>query len=81
MKKTIKKLYKGQVDLRDYDVEKCIKKKEYMEVVHSGQRMVLSPEDLVNKRISVSEESFGGAMGGKTYKLFGYVFIPQPKLL
>lgn len=75
MRKTIKKTYKGQVDLRDYDVEKCIEKKHNMEIVHKGQRMLLSWQELSSKRISVSEE-FGGQLGGRKYKLYGYVWNP-----
>lgn len=80
MKKTIRKIYKGQVDLRDYDVEKCIKQKKHMEIVHNGQKMILSPEELTSKRVSISGE-FVSQTGGKPYHLYGYVWNPQPRLL
>lgn len=75
MKKEIKKVYKGQVDLRDYDVEKCIRTKQRMEITHGGRKMFLTPEELVSLRISISDE-FESQNGGKSYKLYGYVWNP-----
>ena len=76
MRREIKKVYKGQIDLRDYDVEKCIKKKERMEITHGGRKMFLTPEELVSLRISVSHE-FTSSTGGKSYRLYGYVWNPK----
>ena len=76
MRTTIKKLYKGKVDLRDYDVENCIKKNENIEVIHNYDKMTLSPEDLLEKRVGISPV-FGSKMGGKSYRLYSYEWKPN----
>jgi hypothetical protein len=80
MRKTIRKVYKGTIELRDYDVEECIKKDENMYVVHDFDKMILTPEDLVNKRVSVSAP-FASKLGGKTYKLYAYNWEPDQSSL
>lgn len=75
MKKTVKKLYRGMIEVRDYDVEKCIDLNEYFEIVHCGESMILSPEDLISKRRATSN-TFNSKVGGKDYKLYGYEWTP-----
>lgn len=75
MQKKIIKLYKGQIDLRDYEVEKCIAKKENFLVIHNNQRMLLTCEELISKRISISDQYTG--RNGKVYRLYGYVWNPK----
>ena len=77
MRKEIKKLYEGKIELRDYDVHKCILNNEKMEVIHSGDRMMLDAKDLTLKRVSVSKTFESKIEGGKSYKLFGYVWEPE----
>ena len=77
MKKEIKKLYEGKIELRDYDVHNCILNNQKMEVVHSGDRMILDVKDLVLKRVSVSKTFKSKIQGGKDYTLFGYVWEPE----
>lgn len=76
MRTTIKKLYKGKIDLRDYDVESCIKKNENIEVIHNYDKMTLSPEDLLEKRVGISPV-FSSKMGGKSYRLYSYEWKPN----
>ena len=77
MRKEIKKLYEGKVELRDYDVHNCILSGKNMEVIHSGDRMILTPKDLADNRVSVSKTFESKIAGGKSYKLFGYVWEPE----
>ena len=76
MKKTVTKLYRGLVEVRNYDVNKCIENKESMTIVYGGESMELSPEELENDIKSKSKE-FPSKMGGKPYKLYGYEWNPD----
>jgi len=76
MKVKVTKLYKGCVEVRNYDVKKCIDKNESMTIVYDGNSMELSPEELENNIKSTSPE-FPSKMGGKSYKLYGYEWNPD----
>jgi hypothetical protein len=75
MKKTVKKLYREMIEVRDYDVEKCIHNNEYFEIVYCEESMMLSPEELISKRRSTSK-TFISKVGAKNYKLYGYDWNP-----
>lgn len=75
MKVKVTKMYKGLVEVRNYDVKKCIENNESMTIVYDGDYMELSPEELENDVRSISKE-FPSKMGGKPYKLYGYEFNP-----
>lgn len=77
MRKEVKKLYQGRVDVRDFEVHACITKNEPMEIIHDGDKMTLSPEELVSKRVKVSGIFETKIPGGKSYKLFSYVWEPD----
>ena len=77
MRKEVKVLYAGRADVRDYEVDSCISKNENMLVTHEGERMTLTPEDLVSKRINTSK-IFESKVGGKNYRLYGYMWNPDP---
>lgn len=76
MKVKVTKLYKGLVELRDYDVKKCIDDNKSITVTYVDDSMELSPEELKNSVKSVSK-LFASKMGGKSYKLMGYVWNPN----
>lgn len=78
MKKKIKvtKTYKGSVELRDYDVKKCIEDGNSIEVEFDKEVMTLSPQQLQNDVQSVSK-LFTSKMGGKSYKLYAYIWEPD----
>ena len=75
MKVKVTKMYKGLVEVRSYDVKKCIENDESMTIVYDGDSIELSPEELKNDVRSISKE-FPSKMGGKPYKLYGYEFNP-----
>ncbi len=77
MEKEVKKLYRGCIELRDYDVNSCIKRNEAIKVRFEGHVMTLSPEDLSNKLVSTSKTTFQSKMGGKSYKLLAYDWTPD----
>lgn len=76
MRKDIKKLYRGLIDLRDYDVRQCINNKENMEVIHNKEKMTLTPKELVENVVNVSK-TMKSKVGGKDYKLFSYEWNPD----
>ena len=76
MKKTVRKTYRGQVEIKDYDVEKCIKENHDMDIFFNGDKMTLTTKELVSKRTSISKE-FKSSIGGKDYKLYGYMWNPK----
>ena len=75
MEKTVKKLYRGMAELRDYEVERCLKNGESVKIMYDGDYMTLSPEELTSKRIGTSKliESVNGM---KNYRLYGYAWEP-----
>lgn len=75
MKVKVTKMYKGLVEVRNYDVQKCIDNNESMTIVYDADSMELSPEELANDVKSISKE-FPSKMGSKPYKLYGYEFNP-----
>ena len=79
MKKTVRKLYRGLAEVRDYDVDNCISLNKSLEIIHNEESMILSPEELKTKRKSVSK-TFKSKMGGKSYKLYGYEWDPNDDL-
>ena len=78
MKKKIRvtKTYKGLVELRDYDVNQCIEDGVSIEVEFDKEVMTLSPQQLKNDIQKVSK-LFTSKMGGKSYKLYGYIWEPD----
>ena len=74
MRYKVTKEYEGKVEVRNYDVEKCIKNKEKMEIEFEGEIMTLTPEELSTKLKSVSKTFPTKNKLGKNYKLFGYVW-------
>jgi len=77
MKKTVRKLYKGLVEVRDYDIEECIKNNKNFEIIFQEESMILTPEDLVNKRKSISNTFQSKIKNAKNYKLYGYYWNPN----
>jgi hypothetical protein len=76
MKVKVTKLYKGLVEVRNYDVKKCIDNDESLTIVYDGDSMELSPKELDSDVKSISKE-FPSKMGGKSYKLYGYEWNPD----
>jgi hypothetical protein len=79
MKKIVNKLYKGLVEVRDYDVNHCRNFNKNFEIVYNKESMILSPEELISKRKNTSK-TFNSKIGGKDYKLYGYEWHPDNML-
>ena len=77
MRKEVKKLYEGKAEVRDFEVHQCMTKNESMTITHDGEKMTLSPEELLTRRVSISRTFETKIPGGKNYKLFGYIWEPD----
>jgi hypothetical protein len=76
MKKEVKKLYNGCIDVRDYELKKCIEKSENVEVLHEGKIMTIPYHQILKKAVSKSK-LMKSKTGGKDYHLIGYKWIPD----
>ena len=76
MKKPVKKLYMGKVEVRDYDVRDAIQKNENFQIEFDNDIMTLTPEELTNKLKSKSKR-FESNTGGKSYVLYAYDWEPD----
>jgi hypothetical protein len=77
MRITIKKLYKGNVELRDYQVNELIQKKESAEIYFNGDKMTIPYEELRARAVSKSKPQ-KSTIGTEDYCLIGYEWIPDP---
>lgn len=75
MRVTIKKLFRGCVDLRSYNVAKAIHNNESYIILYQGDKMTLSPKDLIEK--CRNKQSVESRMGSDTYELFSYKWMPD----
>jgi len=69
-----KKLYNGNAEVPEEKVKQCIRLGEKMEIMHKGDIMTLSPEQLVSERDSISQW-FG--TGDSRYRIYGYPWNPD----
>lgn len=72
----VTKVYKGNVELRDYDVHDAIKNGDSIEVQLGKDIMTLSTDKLRDGIMSKSK-LFPSKMGGKSYTLYGYTWEPD----
>jgi hypothetical protein len=76
MKKEVKKLYNGCIDVRDYELKKCIENSENVEVLHEGKKMTIPYHEISNKATGKSK-LFKSKTGGQDYHLISYKWIPD----
>ena len=74
MRRESKKLYNGNAEIRDYDVRECLKLNENFQIMHNGDIMTLTPEELKSKLVSTSK-TFNNE--NKSYRLLGYEWNPD----
>lgn len=76
MRINIKKLYRGCVELRDYDVNNLIQRQEKAEIHYDGDKMTIPANELKARAVSKSK-LMKSKTGGKDYHLIGYEWIPD----
>lgn len=76
MKKEVKKLFNGCIDVRDYELEKCIANSENLEILYEGKTMTIPYHEL-SKKIVRKSNLIKSKMGGKDYHLISYKWNPN----
>jgi len=72
----LKKLneYNGLAEIRETDCEECVRNNEDMEIRHGLEIMILSPEELISKRIGKVWIDPKSTKSGKGYYLWTYIW-------
>jgi len=76
MRRDVKKLYNGCIDLIDHNVKLCIEKNENYQVFHNNDMMTLTPEELKTKCVG-KQRIDKPAHGNKPYRLLSYEWTPD----
>jgi hypothetical protein len=76
MKKEVKKLYNGCIDVRDYELKTCIENSESIEISHDGKTMTIPYYEIIKKVVGKSK-LFKSKTGGKDYHLISYKWMPD----
>lgn len=79
LKKLVKKLYRGRIDIRCYERQKAIDTKQSMEITHDGKIMTLSWIEVKNKIKAKSQLFKTKTEGGRDYYLYSYNWNPDTK--
>lgn len=69
---------KSYVDVRDYIVKKCIKKREALVIDCLGSRTIIPPERLKSYK-KLTNQKFSSQYGGQSYYLYSYELNPETK--
>ena len=72
----IKKLFLGHISIRDYIVEKAIKKEQGITVSYEGMKMVISLEQLKH-RFQFHQQRFCSKFSEKKYELIDFKWKPN----
>ena len=75
MKATIKKLFRGCIDLRDYNVRECIKNNENYLITFQGENMLITPDGLVNN--CRNRQPVSSRLEKEGYELWSYKWEPN----
>jgi len=74
MKVESKKWYKGNLEVKSYDAEKCFKLGEDLEIEHEGKICLVIPNNMIyDGRASKSKKQIS-TTGGEDYYLYGYKY-------
>jgi len=79
MFKEVTKLYQDKyIDLKDYYVKTAIKNKQNITVSYRGKTMVLTPQDLKEKRLILNKDPIiSKVYPDQSYYLYSYLWKPQ----
>jgi len=73
MKYEAKKIYKGLVSVRDYIIEKTIKKGEGLEITFKGKKMTV-PLERLEQKFQIHDQKFKSLYNNKSYSLYDFRF-------
>lgn len=74
-----KKLLNGYVSIRDYVITECLSRNQSILVKYEGEKMLLTPEDLLKKRVQFHGISFQSKYDSRSYTLVDYKFVVPDK--
>ncbi len=82
MKIVREKLYQGKyIDLRSYEVEKALQRKERITAYYKGEKMTISPVDLKKKKLLLNKTPIDSKVNqGQKYYLYSYLWKPDKKV-
>lgn len=69
-------MYRGCVDVKSFDRKNAIDKKESIVILHKGQKMTLSAND-VKVKIKAKSPLQTSKIGGEDYYLYSYKWNPD----
>ena len=73
MKRTVKKLYRGHVSVRDYIVKECMEKQENLIISYKGQTMTILFDKLQTGK-KLTQSSFNSQFNTQNYELIDFPF-------
>jgi hypothetical protein len=76
MKVKVKKLYNGCVSVRDYTVNKAVKKKESLTIECKGATMII-PNEMILVRGAKGSQPFTSKFDGRSYYLVDFKWQTQ----
>ena len=79
IRKTVKKLYNNRVDIRCYERQECIDKKESLIITHDGKEMTLTWIEVKTKIKAKSKLFKTKIKGGRDYYIYAYNWNPDNK--
>jgi len=78
IRKEVTKLYKGKIDIRDYERQEAIDRGVGMKITYKNEVMTLSPRE-VKTKIKIRSKLFKSKIGGLDYCLCSYNWNPDEK--
>jgi len=77
---SVQKIWNGLISIRDYHVEECVRKNGPMKIKFGSRFMVLTPEQLVSKKVRTSKWVITSKFTGKPYRLVDYKWDPVEEI-
>lgn len=70
-----KKIYRGMVEIKDYELDRCIKEGISVKFIYDGKYMIKTPSALKKDKIFINTQH-SIINDGQTYAVYGYRWKP-----
>ena len=80
MQKEVTKTYLGCVEINDRFINQCLEKKESLSIIYNGDKMTLTPEEIVSKEVKLHNSDKihpSRIKGGPSYRLVAFEWNPD----
>ena len=67
------------VSVRDYEIQKCVKKNEELTIKVGKEQMTLTKWNVALGMEQFTPDIFKSKTGGKDYELWDYLWVPEKK--